>query len=127
MSNSNPSYEDPECFNNWFVYDSLNNPKCYLNRIKHVLKRFSGGSRFFDIVHVNVSKQKGNKDCGLFALGYALSLAMNLDPGKLIFDQKKLRDEFNSIIDTQNLNLFSHSLIENYCPKFTKHCIDLNE
>ncbi|CAF0952356.1 unnamed protein product [Brachionus calyciflorus] len=125
LANLHPTYEDSDGFNNWFIYDSLNNPKNYLNRIKTVLKSFSGGSRFFDIIHVNVTKQKGNKDCGLFALGYALSLAMNLDPGKLIFDQKKIRDEFNTIIKSTDLFLFSHSYVENYSAKFTKLCIDL--
>ncbi|CAF0992192.1 unnamed protein product [Brachionus calyciflorus] len=96
LANLHPPYEDSDGFNNWFIYDSLNNPKNYLNRIKTVLKRFSGGSRFFDVIHVNVTKQKGNKDCGLFALGYALSLAMNLDTGKLILDQKK--SEMNLIL-----------------------------
>ena len=126
VSNYNPSYKDPDGLNNWFIYDSLNNPTHYLNQIKHVLKRICGESRFIDIIHVHVSKQIGNKDCGLFALGYPLSLAMCVDPGKLIFDQKKIREEFNDIMDNKNLFLFSNSEIDNYSPKFTKICVDLN-
>jgi hypothetical protein len=63
----------------------------------------------------------------LFALGYALSLAMNIDPGKIIFDQKKIRDDFNLITYNQNLNLFSHSYVENCSLKYSKPCIDLDD
>ncbi|RNA14216.1 hypothetical protein BpHYR1_004312 [Brachionus plicatilis] len=40
----------------------------------------NGGSRFIEINHIPVSKQNGSIDCGLFALGYALVLAMDIDP-----------------------------------------------
>ena len=112
-------------FNNWFLYDSMNNPEYYINFIKPALKRLSGGSRFFNIINVNVSKQQATKDCGLFALGYSLALAMDIDPAKLVFDQHRIRGEFCDIIKNYNLYLFSHYLIENYIPKFTEICVDL--
>ncbi|RNA02876.1 hypothetical protein BpHYR1_015636 [Brachionus plicatilis] len=71
---------EPACSNNWYIYDSLNNPGYYLNTIKNVLKRINGGSRFIKINHIPVTKQNGSVDCGLFALGYALALAMDIDP-----------------------------------------------
>ncbi|CAF0733503.1 unnamed protein product [Brachionus calyciflorus] len=110
----------------WYIYDSMNNPKYYLNFVKNVLRKVSGGSRYINITHVEVSKQHGTIDCGLFALGYALALAMDIDPGCLIFDQRKLRDEFNTIIEKKTLFLFSHSLIDNYMPKYTEFNLDLN-
>ncbi|RMZ94252.1 hypothetical protein BpHYR1_016561 [Brachionus plicatilis] len=101
ISNYNPS--EPACSNNWYIYDSLNNHGYYLYTIKNVLKRINGGSRFIKINHIPVSKQNGSIDCGLFAHGYALALAMDIDP-----------DEFNFIIQHKSLTLFSYSLIDNY-------------
>ncbi|CAF0742422.1 unnamed protein product [Brachionus calyciflorus] len=125
VSNYHPSSN--ELFlDNWYIYDSLNNPAYYLNYIKNVLKRVTGGSRYINIYHVPVTQQKGPIDCGLLALGYALSLAMDLDPGSLVFDQTKIRDEFNSIIESKSLFLFSHNLKENYVPKFNEITFDLN-
>ncbi|RMZ98708.1 hypothetical protein BpHYR1_025801 [Brachionus plicatilis] len=74
---------------------------------------------------ITVSKQKGTKDCGLFSLGYSLALSMDIDNGKLVFGQNKLRSEFSEIIKNQNLYLylFSHAVIENYNPKFTSICV----
>ncbi|RNA01398.1 hypothetical protein BpHYR1_007799 [Brachionus plicatilis] len=77
ISNYNPS--ERACSNNWYIYDSLNNTGFYLYTIKNVLKRINGGSRFIKINHIPVSKQNGSIDCGLFALGYALDLAMDID------------------------------------------------
>ncbi|RMZ99301.1 hypothetical protein BpHYR1_020823 [Brachionus plicatilis] len=37
------------------------------------------------LVQIIVSKQNGSIDCGLFALGYALALAINIDP-EITFD-----------------------------------------
>ncbi|RMZ96338.1 hypothetical protein BpHYR1_018019 [Brachionus plicatilis] len=71
LANLHPTYEDLDIL-------------ITINTISVLLKWSLKDSRvaldFFVVVHVNVTKQKGNKDCGLFALGYALSLAMNLDP-----------------------------------------------
>ncbi|CAF0904702.1 unnamed protein product [Brachionus calyciflorus] len=67
----------------------MNNPNYYLNFVKNVLRKVSGGSRYINISHVEASKQHGTKDCGLFALVYALALAKDIDPGCLIFDQRK--------------------------------------
>jgi len=94
--------------------------------VKNVLKRVSGWSRFINIFHVPVTKQTGSIDCGLYALGYALALAMDKDPGSLIFDQKKIREEFNQIIETKSLFLFSHNVINNFVPQFNELSLDLN-
>ncbi|RMZ96783.1 hypothetical protein BpHYR1_039580 [Brachionus plicatilis] len=68
ISNLNPS--EPACSNNWYIYDSLNNL---------------------------VSKQNGSIDCGLFALGYALALAIDLPYS---YEQSSFSqlDNFNDIL-----------------------------
>ncbi|RNA19024.1 hypothetical protein BpHYR1_054268 [Brachionus plicatilis] len=103
ISNYNPS--EPACSNNWYIYDSLNNPGYYLNTIKNVLKRINGGSRFIKINHIPVSKQNGSVDCGLFALGYALALAMDIDPGDAFHTLLKIpvvKSEKEAFIDLEN-------------------------
>ncbi|RNA43770.1 hypothetical protein BpHYR1_031303 [Brachionus plicatilis] len=38
-----------------------------------------------------LKRLSGTKDCSLFALGYSLALAIDIDSGKLVFDQNKIR------------------------------------
>ena len=38
-----------------------------------------------------VQKQEGFKDCGVFAIAFATSLAFGKNPEELQFDQEKLR------------------------------------
>ena len=47
---------------------------------------------------MNIQKQAGAKDCGLFAIANAVSMAMGEDPFNKEFDQGSLRRQFvNSI------------------------------
>ncbi|RNA11944.1 hypothetical protein BpHYR1_032890 [Brachionus plicatilis] len=88
VSNYNPSYVDSDDgYYNWFLYDS------------------------FPVARVEVSKQKGTKACGLFALGYSLALAMDIDPGQLVFDRNKIRGVFSEMILVD-----LDALIPNICP-----------
>ncbi|CAF1023023.1 unnamed protein product [Brachionus calyciflorus] len=125
ISNYNPNFKSNE-FNCWYVYDSLNSPNYYLHKIKHFLKLINGGSRYMTICHIPVVQQIGYDDCGLFALGFALALAMDIDPGSIYFDQSKIRSEYYNIIMNNNLFLFSHYLVQNYTPKISYLNIDLN-
>ncbi|CAF1067258.1 unnamed protein product [Brachionus calyciflorus] len=76
----------------------LNSPGYYLQFAKQALKRIFSESNQIQIKHVRVNQQIGFDDCGLFALGFATALAMNIDPNTLVFDQTKIRNEFNNII-----------------------------
>lgn len=42
---------------------------------------------------VDVQKQSGGCDCGLFALASATALVNNVNPGNYLFDQSKMREE----------------------------------
>ncbi|CAF1074521.1 unnamed protein product, partial [Brachionus calyciflorus] len=86
VSNYNPNFKSNE-LNCWYVYDSINSANYYLQKIKHFLKLINGGSRYMTICNIPVVQQIGYDDCGLFALGYALALAMDIDPGSIYFDQ----------------------------------------
>ena len=52
------------------------------------------------------SIQQGSYDCGLFALAYALELALYKDPSTLIFDQTKMRGYFMSCLEKEEAERF---------------------
>jgi hypothetical protein len=106
VSNYNPREPDS---NSWYVYDSLNNPEFFLYYVKPALYCFCGGQRRLEIKHVEVVPQNGYDDCGLFALAYSLILAMGKDPALFVFDQSKMRNEFNKMMTDVSLFLFSHT------------------
>ena len=44
-----------------------------------------------EIVNVSVQQQKGGKDCGVFAVAYALDVCLGKNPQYSVFDQTKMR------------------------------------
>ncbi|CAF1097989.1 unnamed protein product, partial [Brachionus calyciflorus] len=63
----------------------------FLNQMNYAAGMYTtlinGGSRYMTICHIPVVQQIGYDDCGLFALGFALALAIDIDPGSIYFDQ----------------------------------------
>ena len=51
-------------------------------------------------------RQKGDKDCGLFAIACATSIAFGIDPAKQKFGQDSLRSHFIKCIKEENFPLF---------------------
>ncbi|CAF1011457.1 unnamed protein product [Brachionus calyciflorus] len=86
----------------------------------------SWGSRYINIFHVPVIKQTGLIDCGFYALGYAFGSCYEYRSRLFNFRSKKIREEFNQIIETKSLFLFSHGVVNNFVPQFNEFCIDLN-
>jgi hypothetical protein len=124
ISNYLPNSKLP--LNSWFVFDSLNNPLYFLNFCKPALKCLTDGASEIFMYHVPVTQQVGINDCGLLALAYALSLAMEKDPSKLVFDQEKIRSEFNFMIENRSLFMFSHSVSESYDYQLNSFSLNLN-
>jgi Ulp1 family protease len=54
----------------------------------------------FTVKHVDVQRQVGSSDCGLFAIVYATSLCSGLDPHTLKYDQSKMRSNFLSCVES---------------------------
>ena len=54
-----------------------------------------------------MQKQTGAKDCGLFAIAFALSLAMDIDPCSRVYNQGCLRQELIASIETGVMKPFS--------------------
>lgn len=75
------------------VYDSLHMvPTHTLKEIIAAMCRTSESS--LEIQSMNVARQVGGVDCGLFALAYATSLSLGQDPVNVMYDQSKLRHHF---------------------------------
>ena len=59
------------------------------------------------VIQMNMASiQQGSYDCGLFALAYALELALYKDPSTLIFDQTKMRGHFLSCLEKEEAEQF---------------------
>jgi len=55
---------------------------------------------------VNISKQKGGADCGLFAIAIATTLALRLDPAEITFLQSILREHLVHCLENGNFSMF---------------------
>ena len=55
-----------------------------------IVKQMFGLKQMKCINMVNVQKQEGSKDCGLFGIAMMTSLAYDEDPSSVIYDQSKL-------------------------------------
>ena len=70
------------------VYDSR--PSCSTNssrlhrQLAAIMKTEDAS---FTVKHVDVQRQVGSSDCGLFAIAFATSLCSGLDPHTLKYDQ----------------------------------------
>ena len=60
----------------------------------------------FTVKHVDVQRQVGSSDCGLFAIAFATSLCSGLDPHTLKYDQSKMRSNFLSCVESGCLSPF---------------------
>ena len=109
LTNYNPWLDPNNPYGTWHLYDSLQAPDIYVPRLTSVIHKFTDGVSC-SINHVILPKQLGKHDCGLFALGYATALCMDINPASLIFNQSRMRQEFNNMVTTSEVMLFSHSL-----------------
>jgi hypothetical protein len=128
LTNYNPHYVDKNetGLGLWFIYDSLNNQEYYANSIKPALKRLNVDKSNVVVMACDMPKQYGSNDCGLFALAYAIAICMEKNPAKLIFEQISMRNHFNQVLKSQNLQQFNHFEIENTTlTNFNEYCIDV--
>ena len=62
------------------------------------------------VMYPTVASQEGITDCGLFALGYALAICKDINPSLIVFEQERMREEFNYSIRNNTPTMFSHTL-----------------
>ena len=90
------------------IYDSKFNKLDAESRI--TVKQMFGLKKAGDINTVTMQCQKGNKDCGLFAIAVMTSLGFDEDPSTVIYDQDSLRRHFVNCITKGELPLFPKTL-----------------
>ena len=78
------------------VYENIN-----ADTIKQICSIVQSKTRSVTIEIMNVIKQRGSTDCGLFALAFATSLCFGESPSERKYHQKDLR--------THLWNIFEHS------------------
>ena len=87
------------------VYDSLNlSLTTSLKRLVADLMMYSGSK--ITIEHIHIQYQMGSSDCGLFAIATATALTHGLDPNRLQFSQKLMRDHLRESFERQALAIF---------------------
>jgi Ulp1 family protease len=61
------------------------------------------------IIHVNVQKQSGIKDCGLFAIAMSTALLFNIDVTAVYFHQLEMRQHLHACFKTGLMSPFPSS------------------
>ena len=59
-----------------------------------------------EIENVKTQKQRGSKDCGLFAIAYATALLNEIDVSNIKFDQSKMRQHLLSCFVNKSVTPF---------------------
>lgn len=89
------------------VYDSL---KFIPDQRRHIIACISSLLRTkenqFSYVVKPCQQQKNNYDCGVFAIAYATSIAMGIDPSTTILDKKQMRNHLIQCLLNQEFTLF---------------------
>jgi hypothetical protein len=117
----------------WFLYDSLNMQEFYIPYLKPCLKRYNIDVGLLEIVTCDVPQQQphpihGQIDCGIFALAYAQAICYNIAPiPYIMFNQFTMRNQYNDIINSQQLTMFQHNIMQPYSINWKKYTIDLSD
>lgn len=63
---------------------------------KAIITKFLWPNKFKTVRFINVEKQIGRIECGLYAIAYWISLANGQDPCKVVYDQREMREHLIS-------------------------------
>lgn len=89
------------------VYDSLPCAEGLSLRTKeHIASICFSEDSNISVTTVDVQKQRGKADCGLFAVAFATSLCAGDDPSTLCYIQNELRRHLLSCFEQQSISLF---------------------
>ena len=87
----------------WQIYDSLNTSIGYF---KPFFKSIIPNETSVEVRIMNVQKQSGTNDCGLFALAFATSICNSLSPVTTNYFQEQMREHFNDCLESKSARLF---------------------
>ena len=85
------------------IYDSLQK-LCVSRAVMEQLKKVGGPQSRFAVM--NMQRQIGGDDCGLFAIAIAADLAHGNDPSMIRYDQHAMRSHLVSCFDHLHLSIF---------------------
>ena len=63
----------------------------------------------FDLHHIEVQRQIGSDDCGLFAIAFAVDLCLGKDPHVMSYKQDHLRSHYIECVDKRLFTQFPNS------------------
>ena len=87
------------------VFDSLGG-QLPQKRIKLVADLLQSKEKELTLEYVNVQKQRGGSDCGLFALAFITSVCNGEDPAKRLYDQAAMRKHLVQCIEKGRMSPF---------------------
>jgi hypothetical protein len=90
---------------NWFMYDTLNDPK-HAQFAAGAMDKLFPDMFGYRVNMVKVQQQQGVNDCGLFACAYITLLSNGLDPSQYTFDQVTLRCSFRKFLADDTIQNF---------------------
>ena len=64
------------------------------------------GGNLVELQFVPVQQQTNNSDCGVFAIAFAVSLALGTNPKHVTFDTSKMRPHLAVCLKAQKLSMF---------------------
>ncbi len=70
--------------------------------------------------NVPVQKQIGGSDCGLYAIAFATTVCLGLNPGQLLFEQDKMRAHLRTCLENGKFTIFLYKINTNWSKKKTK-------
>lgn len=131
VTNHNPFYThkiNEAGLSIWFIYDCLNQPQFYLNKIAPALKRLNTNSECLQVFACKMPKPSKISNCGLFALGYAIAICEEKQPSKLLFKEISMRENFNIMLETQELRQFDNiEDSENASEDYKEYYVELRD
>ena len=99
---SNQDCDQPDTV---FVYDSLFS--CSSSSVRaQVACLLQTKSPSFVLKFVEMHKQDGSNDCGIFSIAYSVALCLGEQPGSFLFDQKMMRRHLLECLHNQHFSMF---------------------
>lgn len=89
------------------VYDSMY-PTVGTYTKKQIASIISSNEKEIKLKMINVQKQLGGCDCGLFAIAFATTLATGNQPEQCFFDQAAMRRHLYECLTKQEMSMFPH-------------------
>ena len=73
---------------------------------QQIAQVYGGGKSQLTVHSLSVQQQVGLKDCGLFAVAFAVEVCQSHDPSRVSYDQSKMRSHFALCLQEGHLVTF---------------------